>query len=265
MHDWNNGESSAAGETRLKRLCTSLPPRMASGVQWYVQPLRFWGKGNHVSQDNHSHIAHTHGNDARYFFLSFVCPEIWVTLRIIFLNACIVTWEYRVSQQKNYNSDFDSWNWRRIYTCITCFGVASVASRASTALAAFKVSTHCLFSDEFLSKLVGTPGMSTRQTVLFWVPQILSWQRNAQPWYGSQCRPQKFLVVRLMSVHLSRTSTTQKVMTQTQPFYLYFHAASTFLSVGILTDSNCRGVHPQIWRVGRTLGVALRPVLMGTL
>ena len=26
-----------------------------------------------------------------------------------------------------------------------------------------------------------------------------------------------------------------------------------------------RGVHPQIWRVGRTLGVALRPVLMETL
>ena len=167
MHDWNNGESSAAGETRLKRLCTSLPPRMASGVQWYVQPLRFWGKGNHVSQDNHSHIAHTHGNDARYFFLSFVCPEIWVTLRIIFLNACIVTWNSECPNRK-YNSDFDSWNWRRIYTCITCFGVASVASTAS---AAFIVSTHCWFSAEFLSKTC----WNTRQTVLFWAPQILLW------------------------------------------------------------------------------------------
>ena len=194
-------------------------------------------------------ILHTHMEMMPDIFFFLLCVPRFGWHWGLFFSMRALWHENTECPNRKYNSDFDSWNWRRIYTCITCFGVASVASRASTALAAFKVSTHCLFSYEFLSKLVGTPGMSTRQTVLFWVPQILSWQRNAQPWYGSQCRPQKFLVVRLMSVHLSRTSTTQKVMTQTQPFYLYFHAASTYLSVGILTDSiwqNCLKITQSI-------------------
>ena len=167
MHDWNNGESSAAGETRLKRLCTSLPPRMASGVQCTYNHWDFEAK-EIMSRRIIIVILHTHMEMMPDIFFFLLCVPRFGWHWELFFSMRALWHENTECPNRKYNSDFDSWNWRRIYTCITCFGVASVASTAS---AAFIVSTHCWFSAEFLSKTC----WNTRQTVLFWAPQILLW------------------------------------------------------------------------------------------